>query len=100
MGGLEISDLFAGDTSVAAEMEILKSRSVLGTVVENLRLDIQAEPEHISVNTGVNKLAEYINEDFTYRSGTPYHVKGVANYHFLLKDYTILKVKLFHQVVL
>ena len=45
-----------------------------------------AKPEDISVNTGVNKLAEYINEDFEYRKGTPYHVKGVANYHFLLKS--------------
>ena len=30
LGGLEVSELFAGDTSVAAEMEILRSRSVMG----------------------------------------------------------------------
>jgi tyrosine-protein kinase Etk/Wzc len=45
--GLEVSELFAGDTSVAAEMEILKSRSVMGTVVDNLKLYIQAEPEYM-----------------------------------------------------
>lgn len=46
LGGLEVSELFAGDTSVAAEMEILRSRSVLGAVVDNLKLYVQAEPEY------------------------------------------------------
>jgi len=45
--GLEVSELFAGDTSVAAEMEILRSRSVMGGVVDNLKLYIQAEPEYM-----------------------------------------------------
>lgn len=47
----------------------------------------KAAPEDISVNTGVNKLSEYIDENNKYKKGTPYHVKGVANYHFLLKEF-------------
>jgi len=44
-----------------------------------------AKPEDISINTGVNNISQYINEDSSYGKGTPYHLKGVANYHFLLK---------------
>ena len=33
-------------TPVNAEIQILRSRSVLGTVVDNLKLDIIAEPEY------------------------------------------------------
>jgi tyrosine-protein kinase Etk/Wzc len=43
---LEASELFGGDTSVYSEIEIIKSRSVLGTVVDNLKLDIVAGPEY------------------------------------------------------
>jgi tyrosine-protein kinase Etk/Wzc len=46
LGDLEITELFEGDASVAAEIEILRSRSVLGTVVDNLRLDIVARPDY------------------------------------------------------
>ncbi len=34
-------------TPVTAEIEILRSRSVLGEVVDNLKLDISAYPEHV-----------------------------------------------------
>ena len=43
---LEASQLFGSDTSVYSEIEIIKSRSVLGTVVDNLKLDIVAGPEY------------------------------------------------------
>ena len=45
--GLEVSELFSGDTSVAAEMEIIRSRLVIGNVVDKLKLHIQAEPEYL-----------------------------------------------------
>ena len=44
-GDFDINALFEGDTSVNAEMEILRSRLVLGAVVDNLKLDIKAEPD-------------------------------------------------------
>lgn len=50
-----------------------------------------AKPEDISVNTGVNNLAQYIAEDFSFKKGTPYHIKGVANYHFLLNNIGLTK---------
>src|SRR5210317_646174 len=49
LGDLDINSLFEGDTSVNAEIEILRSRLVLGDVVDNLKLDIVAEPTYLPV---------------------------------------------------
>lgn len=46
MANLEVNELFAGDTTIYSEMEIVRSRSVLGVVVDNLKLDIVGYPEH------------------------------------------------------
>ena len=43
-GDFDINALFEGDTSVSAEIEILRSRLVLSAVVDNLKLDIKAAP--------------------------------------------------------
>lgn len=43
---LDTSSMFDDYALVNAEIEILRSRSVLGTVVDNLQLDIYAEPEY------------------------------------------------------
>jgi DNA polymerase elongation subunit (family B) len=48
-----------------------------------------ALPEDISTNIGVNNIPKYVNPDFTYIKGTPYQVKGAANYHWLLKELDI-----------
>ena len=43
--GLEdLSEAFGSESSTQAELEIIKSRSVVGTAVENLSLTIAAEP--------------------------------------------------------
>ncbi len=42
---LGLSSPFGRDTSVNAEMEILRSRSVLGPVVDKLNLDIDTQPQ-------------------------------------------------------
>ena len=55
-------------------------------IEEHKKTFYKAKPEDISVNMGVNKLAKYINKDFVYKEKTPYHIKGVANYHFLLRS--------------
>ena len=44
---LDTSSMFEDSPLVSAEIEILRSRSVLGTVVDNLQLDIYAEPEYM-----------------------------------------------------
>jgi len=44
---LDTSAMFGDYALVNAEIEILRSRSVLGTVVDNLQLDIYAEPEYL-----------------------------------------------------
>lgn len=52
-GGLpgmdEVSELFASDSSAVTEIEIIKSRRVLGSVVDTLNLDIVAEPHYFPV---------------------------------------------------
>ena len=49
LGNLDISALFEGDTSVNAEIEIFRSRLVLGAVVDNLKLAIKAEPDYFPI---------------------------------------------------
>jgi len=46
LGDLDLIGLLGGgDAPISAEIEILRSRSVLGAVVDNLQLDIYAEPD-------------------------------------------------------
>jgi tyrosine-protein kinase Etk/Wzc len=46
LGDLDMTALLGGgDAPISAEIEILRSRSVLGAVVDNLNLDIYAEPD-------------------------------------------------------
>ncbi len=46
LGDLDINALLGGgDAPISAEIEILRSRSVLGAVVDNLQLDIYAAPD-------------------------------------------------------
>jgi len=47
-------------------------------------------PQELSSNTGVNNLKKYIMPDGSYIKGTPWHIKGVANYQKLVK---ILKIE-------
>ena len=47
MANLEVSMMFEQYAPAAAEIEILRSRSILGAVVDNLKLDISAEPEYM-----------------------------------------------------
>jgi hypothetical protein len=37
-------------------------------------------PDDIATNVGVKNINKYIDENDNYKKGTPYHVKGVANY--------------------
>ncbi|MGQ0696847.1 MAG: polysaccharide biosynthesis tyrosine autokinase [Panacagrimonas sp.] len=43
----DLSYIFSGGSKTAAEIEILKSRTVLGKVVEKLGLEISAEPRYL-----------------------------------------------------
>jgi tyrosine-protein kinase Etk/Wzc len=45
LGNLDVMTMLEDYAPVNAEIEILRSRSVLGAVVDNLKLDIYAEPE-------------------------------------------------------
>jgi tyrosine-protein kinase Etk/Wzc len=46
LSNLDAASMLEDRSPVNAEIEILRSRSVLGTVVDNLRLDIEAQPEY------------------------------------------------------
>jgi tyrosine-protein kinase Etk/Wzc len=47
LGNLDVSTMLEDRSPVNAEIEILRSRSVLGAVVDNLKLDIIAVPEYM-----------------------------------------------------
>ena len=47
LNALDIDQMIGSDTLVSAEIEILQSRSVLGAVVDNLKLNINAEPRYL-----------------------------------------------------
>lgn len=47
MNLVSLPDLLQTGSEVATEIEIIRSRSVLGAVVDELRLDIEAEPLHL-----------------------------------------------------
>ena len=46
-------------------------------------------PEEIAANIGINGISEYLVEGITPIKGTPWHVKGVANYRRLLKEMSL-----------
>ncbi|MDP9654131.1 UNVERIFIED_ORG: tyrosine-protein kinase Etk/Wzc [Pseudomonas putida] len=47
LGGMaEMSEMFSGTSPAVTEIELLKSRAVLGKAVENLKLDIIIEPNY------------------------------------------------------
>jgi tyrosine-protein kinase Etk/Wzc len=47
LAALDINGMFESDPLISAEIEILRSRAVLGTVVDNLKLEIMAAPEYL-----------------------------------------------------
>lgn len=42
-------------------------------------------PNELAVNIGVHQIGEYLDEDDEAKKGTPWHVKGIANYRKLLE---------------
>ena len=47
LGGIgDMSEMFGGTSAAVTEIELLKSRAVLGKAVENLKLDIVTEPNY------------------------------------------------------
>ncbi len=50
LGGLvEMTDMLSGETPSEAEIEVIRSRFVLGTVVESQKLNIVAQPDYFPV---------------------------------------------------
>ena len=76
LGALEeVTQLFETDTPINAEIEILKSRMVLGKVVRDLKLDLYAEPSYFP------KIGRGIARQFKPKEG------GVAKAWFNLPKY-------------
>jgi DNA polymerase elongation subunit (family B) len=46
-------------------------------------------PEEIAANIGIKNINKYVKEDNTWAKGTPWHVKGVANYRKLLNELSL-----------
>jgi len=64
--------------------------STLLSFIEKSKKELKsANYVDLSSNIGVNKMSKYINDDLSCKKGTPYHVRGAANYHKLLKTFNI-----------
>jgi tyrosine-protein kinase Etk/Wzc len=62
IGTLDVNAIFEGDTSINAEIEILRSRLVLGSVVDKLKLDISAKPNLFPIIGEALAQLAYVNE--------------------------------------
>ncbi len=50
----DLTEMFdSGDSAAAAEIEIMRSRMVVGSVIDSLKLDIVAKPEHSFVDSSL-----------------------------------------------
>ena len=58
LGDLDIGSLFGANAPISAEIEILRSRSVLGAVVDNLQLDIYAAPDLSVIGAALARRSE------------------------------------------
>lgn len=59
-------------------------------IISNYKKELKSvTPEEIAANIGVNNITKYVKEDLTWEKGTPWHIKGVANYMKLLKEFDI-----------
>lgn len=45
----DMSEMFGGESASVTEIELIKSRAVIGKAVDNLKLDIVSEPKHFPV---------------------------------------------------
>ena len=71
---------------------ILKNASdsdIMKYVNESKKSIKNEEARNISSNISINKIGKYIRSDDTPIKGTPYHVKGAANYHKLLRVFNL-----------
>jgi len=48
-GMSDVTEMFGGESEAITEIELIKSRKVIGTAVDNLDLDIQVEPRYFPV---------------------------------------------------
>jgi len=62
---------------------------IINTINKYKKELMKASPEEIAANIGINNLSKYIVNGKSTK-GTPWHVKGVANYRNLLKRYNIV----------
>jgi len=90
-GLAELSDLLQEESPVIAEFEILRSRMVLGTVVNNLKLDLVASPKHLPfVGLFIDPSTERIKlENFEVPAdfqGEPFKLVPSENNHYKLFD--------------
>jgi tyrosine-protein kinase Etk/Wzc len=81
LGDLDMSALLGGaDAPISAEIEIIRSRSVLGAVVDNLQLDIYAAPDLSLIGAALARRAP-ANERPTIKIDTldvPDYLRGTA----------------------
>ena len=77
MGIEPLADMFGSKLPVMAEIEIIKSRKVLGTVVNNLDLDLIVKPNFFPyIGKAVTNIFTKLNLD----DGIFFHLSGLSKY--------------------
>jgi len=49
IGMKQLEDVFQSNLPVLAEVELIKSRKVLGQAIKNLKLDIEVKPDYFPI---------------------------------------------------
>lgn len=55
----DMSDVFGGESKTVTEIELIKSRTVIGKAVDNLKLDIHSRPQRFPI------IGDYLAQHFT-----------------------------------
>jgi DNA polymerase elongation subunit (family B) len=66
--------------------------TTLKNVIKQYKTELyNTSPDEIAENKGVNGIEKYIIDKYTWKKGTPHHVKGVANFNFFLDKFGLSK---------
>lgn len=73
----DLSGLFSASPQSVAEIEILRSRMILGDVIESLRLDLSAEPKRLPVVGNFLSRYRLPEPEFSYIDSFAWHTEHI-----------------------
>lgn len=89
----DMAGLFGSEPQSATEIEILRSRMILGTVIENLKLEYTAEPRQIPIIGGFLSRVSVPDPGWGFLSSYAWHDEAITVARMAIPE-TMLKEKL------